>query len=111
MRKDHQRKEEQMEQRSGTSTSQWREDPPVHRPGWGGPGPAGVGPERGWSMIRSVIRQPRGRWWAIVPHVDLGHSGVLNGKMIRAGPPGYCIGKGCIGSRVKVVKKTLVFPT
>lgn len=110
MRKDHQRKEEQMEQRSGTSASQWREDPPVHRLGGGGPGPAGVGPEQGWGVIRSVIRQPRGRRWAIVPCVDLGHSGVLNRKMITAGPPGYCRGKGCIGSRVKVVKKTLVFP-
>ena len=83
----------------------------MHRPGWGGPGPAGVGPEQGWSVIRSVIRQLRGRPWAIMPHVDLGHSGVLNGKMIRAGPTGYCIGKGYIASTVKVVKKTLVSPS
>lgn len=69
------------------------------------------GPERGWSVIRSVIRQLRGRRWAIMPRVDLGHSGVLNRTMIRAGPTGYCIGKGCIRSRVKIVKKTLVFPT
>ena len=61
-------------------------------------------------MIRSVIRQLRGRPWAIMPRVDLGHSGVLNGKMIRAGPTDYCIGKGYIASTVKVVKKTLVSP-
>ena len=61
-------------------------------------------------MIRSVIRQPRGRRWAIVPHVDLGHSGVLNRKMIRAGSPWLLYREGLYWIKSKSSKEDPGFP-